>query len=191
LARRAGGAAEHRAAAGADRGGRSAWAYVLARRAGATAREPVPRGADGGSGSAGLASGQRSPRTFKSRVCADRRNRGLGRDPGPAGTPGDRVDARRGAWDHRRMATLQPTTHGFPPARLLDVLVGGAVALVFSQPLFPVHPVKLVRTATEAMVLELADTLREIAQVIEDRDRGPSGGRIRAGAASLGGVGPL
>ncbi len=44
------------------------------------------------------------------------------------------------------VATLQPTTHGFPPARLLDVFVGGAVALVFSQLLFPVHPVKLVRT---------------------------------------------
>jgi uncharacterized membrane protein YgaE (UPF0421/DUF939 family) len=68
------------------------------------------------------------------------------------------------------LATLQPTTHGFPPARLLDVLVGGAVALVFSQLLFPVHPVKLVRTAADAMVRELADTLREIAQVIEDRD---------------------
>jgi uncharacterized membrane protein YccC len=68
------------------------------------------------------------------------------------------------------VATLQPTTHVFPPARLLDVLVGGAVALVFSQLLFPVHPVKLVRTAAEAMVRELADTLREIAQVIEDRD---------------------
>lgn len=66
--------------------------------AGAIAREPVPGGADGGSGRAALASGQRSPRTFKSRVCADRRNRGLGRDPGPAGTPGDRVDAGRGAW---------------------------------------------------------------------------------------------
>ena len=31
------------------------------------------------------------------------------------------------------VATLQPTTRGFPPTRLLDVLVGGAVALVFSQ----------------------------------------------------------
>ena len=68
------------------------------------------------------------------------------------------------------VATVQSTTHGFPPARLLDVLVGGAVALVFSQLLFPVHPVKLVRTAAEGMVGELADTLRSVAQAIHERD---------------------
>jgi uncharacterized membrane protein YccC len=69
------------------------------------------------------------------------------------------------------VATVQPTTRGFPPTRLLDVLLGGAVALMFSQLLFPVHPVKLVRTAAEAMVRELADTLRAIAHAIQDRDR--------------------
>jgi hypothetical protein len=68
------------------------------------------------------------------------------------------------------VATVQSTTHGFPPARLLDVLVGGTVALVFSQLLFPVHPVKLVRTAAEAMVRELADTLRAVSHVIRERD---------------------
>lgn len=68
------------------------------------------------------------------------------------------------------VATVQPTTHGFPPARLLDVLVGGTVALLFSQMLFPVHPVKLVRTAAEAMVRELADTLRGVAHAICARD---------------------
>jgi uncharacterized membrane protein YccC len=69
------------------------------------------------------------------------------------------------------VATVQPATFGFPPTRLVDVLVGGAVALVFSQLLFPVHPVKLVRGAAEEMVHELAGTLRAIAQVTEDRDR--------------------
>lgn len=68
------------------------------------------------------------------------------------------------------VATVQSTTHGFPPQRLIDVLVGGAVALVFSQLLFPVHPVKLVRTAAEAMVRELADTLRTVADVIGEPD---------------------
>jgi uncharacterized membrane protein YccC len=68
------------------------------------------------------------------------------------------------------VVTVQSTTRGFPPTRLLDVLVGGAVALAFSQVLFPVHPVKLVRPAAEAMVRELADTLRAIAQVLEERD---------------------
>jgi hypothetical protein len=70
------------------------------------------------------------------------------------------------------VATVQSTTHGFPPTRLLDVLVGGTVALVFSQLLFPVHPVKLVRAAAEAMVRELADTLRAVAQSIRERDIG-------------------
>jgi uncharacterized membrane protein YccC len=69
------------------------------------------------------------------------------------------------------VATVQPTTNGFPPARLLDVLLGGAVALVFSQLLFPVHPIKLVRTAAEAMVRELAETLRAIAHALQERDR--------------------
>jgi len=68
------------------------------------------------------------------------------------------------------VVTLQRTAEGFPPARLLDVLVGGAVALVFSQLLFPVHPVKLVRTAAEAVVCELAHTLRAIADAVERRD---------------------
>jgi uncharacterized membrane protein YccC len=69
------------------------------------------------------------------------------------------------------VATLQPTTRGFPPTRLLDVLVGGAVALVFSQLLFPIHPVKLVREAAEAVVRELGDTLRAIAHALDERDR--------------------
>ena len=69
------------------------------------------------------------------------------------------------------VATVQATTRGFPPARLLDVLLGGMVALVFSQLLFPVHPVKVVRSAAEAMVRELADTLRAIAEALERRDR--------------------
>jgi uncharacterized membrane protein YccC len=69
------------------------------------------------------------------------------------------------------VATVQATTSGFPPARLVDVLLGGAVALVFSQLLFPVHPVKLVRSAAEGIVRELADTLRAIADALDRRDR--------------------
>jgi hypothetical protein len=68
------------------------------------------------------------------------------------------------------VATVQQTTQGFPPTRLLDVLVGGTVALIFSQVLFPVHPVRLVRGEAEAMVGELAGTLRAIANAIEERD---------------------
>jgi uncharacterized membrane protein YccC len=68
------------------------------------------------------------------------------------------------------VATVQTTTHGFPPARLLDVLVGGTVALVFSQVLFPVHPLRLVRAAAEAMVSELSATLRALAPALAERD---------------------
>lgn len=68
------------------------------------------------------------------------------------------------------VATVSPTTHGFPPTRLTDALVGGAVALVFSQLLFPVNPVRVVREAAEAIVAELADTLCDLAAAMEGRD---------------------
>jgi uncharacterized membrane protein YgaE (UPF0421/DUF939 family) len=68
------------------------------------------------------------------------------------------------------VATVAPTTHGFPPTRLLDALVGGAIALVFSQLLFPVHPVRVVREAAEAMVGELSETLSDVAAALDTRD---------------------
>jgi uncharacterized membrane protein YgaE (UPF0421/DUF939 family) len=68
------------------------------------------------------------------------------------------------------VATVAPTTQGFPPTRLLDALVGGAVALVFSQLLFPVDPVRLVRQAAEGVLDGLAETLEEIANALENRD---------------------
>jgi uncharacterized membrane protein YgaE (UPF0421/DUF939 family) len=68
------------------------------------------------------------------------------------------------------VATVSPSTHGFPPTRLTDALVGGAIALIFSQLLFPVHPVRVVREAAEAIVAELADTLCDLAAAVEGRD---------------------
>jgi uncharacterized membrane protein YgaE (UPF0421/DUF939 family) len=68
------------------------------------------------------------------------------------------------------VATVSPTTHGFPPPRLLDALVGGTIALVFSQLLFPVHPVRVVREAAEGIVDELADALDDLAGSVEERD---------------------
>jgi uncharacterized membrane protein YgaE (UPF0421/DUF939 family) len=68
------------------------------------------------------------------------------------------------------VATVSPTTHGFPPPRLLDALVGGIVALVFSQLLFPVHPVRVVREAAEGIVDDLADLLDGLAGAVEERD---------------------
>jgi uncharacterized membrane protein YgaE (UPF0421/DUF939 family) len=68
------------------------------------------------------------------------------------------------------VATVAPTTQGFPPARLLDALTGGVVALVFSQVLFPVHPVRVVREVAESVVKELSGTLRDVAGSLESRD---------------------
>jgi uncharacterized membrane protein YgaE (UPF0421/DUF939 family) len=68
------------------------------------------------------------------------------------------------------VATVSPQTQGFPPTRFLDALVGGAVALVFSQLLFPVHPVKVVRETLESILSRLAATLEDVADSLERRD---------------------
>ena len=68
------------------------------------------------------------------------------------------------------VATVSPEAHGFPPTRLLDALIGGAVALAFSQVLFPVDPVRVVREAAEAVLDELGATLTDIASALERRD---------------------
>jgi uncharacterized membrane protein YgaE (UPF0421/DUF939 family) len=68
------------------------------------------------------------------------------------------------------VATVSPQTQGFPPTRFLDALLGGAVALVFSQLLFPVHPVKVVRERLESILARLAATLEDVADSLERRD---------------------
>ncbi len=68
------------------------------------------------------------------------------------------------------VATVSQGTQGFPPTRLLDALVGGAVALVFSQLLFPVNAVKVLREATESILQELSDILGAVASALEQRD---------------------
>jgi uncharacterized membrane protein YgaE (UPF0421/DUF939 family) len=70
------------------------------------------------------------------------------------------------------VATVSIDTQGFPPTRLLDALVGGAVALVFSQLLFPVNPLNVVREAAESVLGELAQTLRSVAQALDRSDLG-------------------
>jgi uncharacterized membrane protein YgaE (UPF0421/DUF939 family) len=68
------------------------------------------------------------------------------------------------------IATVAPASPGFPPTRLIDALIGGGVALFFSQLLFPVDPVRLVRRATEGVLDQLAVTLREVADALDRRD---------------------
>jgi uncharacterized membrane protein YgaE (UPF0421/DUF939 family) len=68
------------------------------------------------------------------------------------------------------VATVSLNTQGFPPTRLLDALVGGAVALVFSQLLFPVNPLNVVREAVESVLSEIAQTLSDVADALDARD---------------------
>lgn len=68
------------------------------------------------------------------------------------------------------VASVAPEAQGFPPARFLDALTGGVVALVFSQVLFPVHPVRVVREAVESILGDLAATLDRVAEALERRD---------------------
>jgi hypothetical protein len=68
------------------------------------------------------------------------------------------------------VSTVSQETQGFPPTRLLDALVGGAMALVFSQLLFPVNPVRVVREAAESILSELAQTLTDVAGALDGRD---------------------
>jgi uncharacterized membrane protein YgaE (UPF0421/DUF939 family) len=70
------------------------------------------------------------------------------------------------------VATVSLDTQGFPPTRLLDALVGGAVALVFSQLLFPVNPLKVVREAAESVLDEIAQTLSDVADALDATDLG-------------------
>ena len=54
--------------------------------------------------------------------------------------------------------------------RFVDALVGGAVALLFSQLLFPLDPLRVVRGAARPLFDELAQALNEAACALETRD---------------------
>jgi uncharacterized membrane protein YgaE (UPF0421/DUF939 family) len=68
------------------------------------------------------------------------------------------------------VAVLQPASGGFSGARFVDALIGGAVALLANALLLPADPVKMVRTAAQPVLEELAGTLRAIADAIERGD---------------------
>jgi uncharacterized membrane protein YccC len=55
--------------------------------------------------------------------------------------------------------------------RLLDSLVGGAVAILFAQILFPIDPVLLVRRASQDLRNDLAAALEAIAVALSRHDR--------------------
>jgi hypothetical protein len=66
------------------------------------------------------------------------------------------------------------------PEALLESLLGGAVALVFSQLLFPLNPVKTSSRATHLVCTQLAERLRDGTAALRDGDE------ARASSARLG-----
>lgn len=67
------------------------------------------------------------------------------------------------------VATLQPGSSP-SPARALDALIGGAVALLVGQVLFPRDPVRAMANATRPVVSDLAVALRGLAEALRDGD---------------------
>jgi len=68
------------------------------------------------------------------------------------------------------VATVDAQAGEFVPDRFFDALVGGSVALLFSQVLFPLDPVRVVRQAVDATLEELSGALEAIAEALESRD---------------------
>ena len=55
--------------------------------------------------------------------------------------------------------------------RFVDALVGGAVALLVAQVLFPLDPLRVVRGAAQPVFEELGEALNQAADALERRDR--------------------
>lgn len=70
------------------------------------------------------------------------------------------------------VATVEPPTGGLVPTRLFDTLVGGSVALLISQLLFPLDPVALIRRAARPVFSELGAALEETADALAAGDPG-------------------
>ena len=68
------------------------------------------------------------------------------------------------------VVVLQPPNDAFDPARFLDALVGGGVALVVNY-LFPINPERLVERAARPIFDELAVVLEDIAAALKNGDR--------------------
>src|SRR3954451_15293121 len=68
------------------------------------------------------------------------------------------------------VATLPPASH-FSGARFVDALIGGGCALVVHALLLPADPIKMVKSAADPVLDELAATLREVADAIDAREQ--------------------
>lgn len=63
--------------------------------------------------------------------------------------------------------------------RLVDAAIGGGIAILFAQVLFPVDPLKMLRDAMRALSGQLASALDEVAGALEDRDVRRAHGALR------------
>jgi uncharacterized membrane protein YgaE (UPF0421/DUF939 family) len=68
------------------------------------------------------------------------------------------------------VVVLQPPNDVFDPARFLDALVGGVVALAVNY-LFPINPERLVERAARPIFDELAAVIEDIAAALKNGDR--------------------
>ena len=70
-------------------------------------------------------------------------------------------------------AILVVTLHraGTGSERAVDALIGGGVALVLGVGLFPAHPLKLLRSAEEAVLRALSEVLEELRGFVRGGDR--------------------
>jgi Fusaric acid resistance protein-like len=67
------------------------------------------------------------------------------------------------------VAALLPSSHGLPPPRLIDTLLGGAVGLAVLV-VAPGNPTRLARRTGEPLLAGLADGLNAVAAALESRD---------------------
>jgi uncharacterized membrane protein YgaE (UPF0421/DUF939 family) len=68
------------------------------------------------------------------------------------------------------VATLTPPQNGLSPTRFIDALIGGAVALVVGQVLFPRDPLRAMAEAAKPVAEDLARALEAAASALRDGD---------------------
>jgi uncharacterized membrane protein YgaE (UPF0421/DUF939 family) len=68
------------------------------------------------------------------------------------------------------IATIQPPSHGIAPTRFIDALIGGAVALLVGQVLFPRDPMRAMGKAARPVLQDLALGLHTAADALRDGD---------------------
>jgi len=68
------------------------------------------------------------------------------------------------------VATIQPPSGGLSPNRFVDALIGGAVALLVGQVLFPRNPLRALAQAAQPVVDDLAVALHAVAEALRAGD---------------------